>query len=70
MRLVILILVGVVHLLEIKHELIYLLDHGQQMQLLTGSGPQILQLATSVQESSPCSSTSLEIMLGVLSLLF
>lgn len=35
MRLVILILVGVVHLLEIKHELIYLLDHGQRMQHLT-----------------------------------
>lgn len=39
MKSVLLILMRVIHWLEMKQQLIYLLDHGQTMQYLTGAAP-------------------------------
>lgn len=64
MRLILLILIGAIHWLEMKQQLIYLLDAGQTMQHLKDLALKFPNLLQSVQESCPFSAVGLQFMVG------
>lgn len=65
MRLILLILIGAIRWLEMKQQLIYLLDPGQTMQQLKDLALKFHNLLQPAQESCPFSTVSLEFMVGV-----